>query len=148
MTHILLVDENPTQARISSRILEQENLTVTVAATLQDGVRVAVEGHFDLIITDLVLPGGSGIELCRQIREARGNGTPVIVRTSRGTPTNVLEGLSAGVASYMARDLSPAEMIARIRNVLAVQPDPEAEGARSFTAEFAVLRRGTDRSIR
>jgi PAS domain S-box-containing protein len=136
MTHILLVEDNPTQAQITSRILEQESFTVTVAATLQDGVRVATEGHFGLIITDLVLPGGSGIDLCRQIRGAGGNGTPVIVHTSRGTPEDVLEGLSAGVAGYMAKDLEPEEMIARIRNVLSAQPDAGTSSAPEISVRF------------
>jgi two-component system, sensor histidine kinase and response regulator len=131
MTHILLVENSPTDAQIATTILQQDDFDVTVAATFADGLSAVVEGQFDLILTNLVLPDGSGIDLCRKVREERGIRTPVVVCTPRGNPVDVLQGLSAGVADYFSTQLPAEELTTRIRSVLSAEtdasqiPDPE-----------------------
>ena len=123
MTNTLLVEDSPAHARRSTGILTGQGFAVTVATTAEEGVRLAVQDGFDLIITNLMLPDGSGLDLCRNMRSHGGHRVPVIIQTSHVTPHDVLGALAAGADGCMANDLSADEMLARISQVLATPLD-------------------------
>lgn len=81
------------------------------------GGRAALEAGADLLLLDLGLPDGDGLELCREMR-ASGDQTPVIVLTARGEPTERVRGLEAGADDYLAKPFHLPELVARIQAVL------------------------------
>ena len=112
MTNTLLVEDSPAHARRSTGILTGERFSVTVATTVEEGIRLAAEDNFDLIISNLMLPDGSGLDLCRRMRSNGGRRVPVIIQTSHVTPHDVLGALAAGADGCMANDLAPDDMLA------------------------------------
>ena len=118
MTNTLLLEDSPAHAQRSTDILTSEGFTVTVATTAEEGMRLADEDNFDLIISNLMLPDGSGLDLCRRMRSNGGRRVPVIIQTYHVTPHDVLGALAAGADGCMANDLAPDDMLARIRQVL------------------------------
>lgn len=140
MSHILIVADGLIADGLPGAIREA-GFEVVLAANLQEGrEKSAVDPVPMLVITDRHLPDGSGIDLCREIqsRPPR-HRAPVIVRTDGGTGADVLDGLVAGAAGYMAKDLLPEESVARIRQVLTSQRD---------TADTAIQRADEEIGIR
>src|SRR5262249_17234412 len=75
---------------------------------------------FDVVLSDLLLPGDSGFDLCRRIKaDPQLQGLPVIVLTSQADPLNVLRGLEAGANDFMTKERDPAEIIGRLQRTLA-----------------------------
>ena len=89
----------------------------TEAARGDDGLRLALHGEFDLVLLDLVLPGGSGWEILRAIRAARPD-LPVIVLTACGDENDRVSGLQQGADDYVAKPFSLRELLARVASVL------------------------------
>jgi PAS domain S-box-containing protein len=119
MPRILVVEDSPTQARQLAFVLEEAGFAVATAPDAERGFRLLDRDAFEVVLTDLVLPGASGFELCRRIKDHPGHRrTPVIVLTSQADPVNVLRGLEAGADGFMTKDLDPAEVIGRIQRVL------------------------------
>jgi len=114
---VLLVEDDPELASVLETGLEEQGFHVGRESTA-DGARTrAVLGTFDVIILDVMLPGGSGFDLCRQLRE-RGLLTPVLMLTARDTIDDRVRGLDAGADDYVPKPFSPTELVARIRAVL------------------------------
>jgi two-component system sensor histidine kinase/response regulator len=119
MSRILLVEDSPTQARQLAWILEEAGFEVDTAADGEQAWQRLQAGCHDAVLTDLVLPGASGFDLCRRIKADPARRTlPVIVLTSQADPVNVLRGLEAGADSFMTKDHPPEEILGRIRRVL------------------------------
>lgn len=89
----------------------------TEAARGDDGLRIALHGDFDLVLLDLVLPGGSGWEILRAIRAARPD-LPVIVLTACGAEDDRVSGLQLGADDYVVKPFSLRELLARVDAVL------------------------------
>jgi DNA-binding response OmpR family regulator len=89
----------------------------TEAARGDDGLRIAMQGDFDLVLLDLVLPGGSGWEILRAIRAARPD-LPVIVLTACGAEDDRVSGLQLGADDYVVKPFSLRELLARVDAVL------------------------------
>ncbi len=89
----------------------------TEAARGDDGLRVALQGELDLVLLDLVLPGGSGWEILRAIRAARPD-LPVIVLTACGAEDDRVSGLQLGADDYIVKPFSLRELLARVDAVL------------------------------
>lgn len=113
---ILLVEDDD---RIRLEVLDALNAAefqVSVCATLADA-REAANRDFDLILLDLGLPDGDGLDLCRELREA-GDGVPIIILTARDVPEQRVRGLDVGADDYVVKPFHMPELIARIRGVL------------------------------
>ena len=121
MAKILIVEDSPVQSRLLSGVLKADGFETETVETLERGVEIAAQEPLpDLVVTDRLLPDGSGLDLCRELRKRNlSRRVPVIIHTSQGTATDVLEGIEAGADGYMVKDLPPQEMIDRIRQVLA-----------------------------
>src|SRR3954467_10730758 len=97
MARILVVEDSPPQARELAFILEDAGFEVETAPDAERGFERLAVGRFDAVVSDRVLPGASGFDLCRRIKaDPVCRGTPVVVLTSQTDPVNVLRGLEAG----------------------------------------------------
>jgi DNA-binding NtrC family response regulator len=114
---ILVVDDDPSLRRVLQAQLEQEGYEVAVAASAQQTLSVLQLRAFDLIITDLRMPGMSGLELLKQTR-AQHPQTPVIVLTAFGTVDTAVEAMKAGAYDYLTKPVHPDEMSVVVRRAM------------------------------
>lgn len=118
---ILIVEDEPDIAESLRYNLEREGLRARVAETGEQGLRFALEEGSPpaLIILDLMLPGMSGLELCRRLRrEPATKKTPIIMLTARGAEADRVAGLDLGADDYITKPFSVRELMARVRAVL------------------------------
>ena len=117
MQRILVVEDEPTIATGLQDDLELEGYAVEV---INDGVfamRQVLEGEFDLIVLDIMLPGVDGFAICREAR-MKGIRTPIIMLTAKGQEVDKVVGLELGADDYVTKPFSPRELLARIKAVL------------------------------
>jgi two-component system alkaline phosphatase synthesis response regulator PhoP len=114
---ILVIEDEPTLARLLSYNLNREGYDVTVAENGGDGLRLAVTQAFDLIILDIMLPGLNGFEVLSRMRE-RGVQKPVIILTARSAEDEIVRGLRMGADDYMTKPFGVDELLARVSAVL------------------------------
>ena len=124
MKRVLVVEDDASLVVGLSGALQGEGYEVTVARTGPDGFRLARETDPDLIILDLMLPGMSGLEICKRLRDA-GDRTKIIVLTSRAEEDDRVLGLELGADDYVTKPFSVRELLARIRAQLRREPAPE-----------------------
>src|SRR5215510_7626135 len=99
---VLLVEDDPELAAIIESGLGEQGFQVAREGTFADGRTRAVLGTFDVLILDVMLPGGSGFDLCRALRE-REVGTPVLMLTARDAVDDRVRGLDAGADDYLTK---------------------------------------------
>ena len=116
MHHILLIDDDAELAGLLGDYLHQEGFTVSLAGSGETGLATAQGQHVDAIVLDYMLPGLSGIEVLRQLRQ-QGN-TPVLMLTARGDDMDRILGLELGADDYVAKPCQPRELAARLRAIL------------------------------
>ncbi|MBD2691733.1 response regulator transcription factor [Anabaena catenula] len=112
--HILLVEDEVKLARFVELELSSEGYQVTVANDGMTGLTLARELSPDLALLDWMLPGLSGVEICRRLR-ATGNSIPVILLTAKDEVSDRVAGLDAGADDYVIKPFSIEELLARIR---------------------------------
>ena len=105
MESIFLLEDDQTLGRGIGMALEGPGRAVTLAGTLQEGRAILAQNRFDLLILDINLPDGSGLELLRQLRGA-GNNTPVILLTANDLELDEVTGLEAGADDYITKPFS------------------------------------------
>ncbi|HVF67372.1 MAG TPA: response regulator transcription factor [Pyrinomonadaceae bacterium] len=118
---VLIVEDEPDIAEALRYNLEREGLRALVAETGEKGLALALDkaGPPALILLDLMLPGMSGIELCRRLRrEPSTRRTPIIILTARGSEGERVAGLELGADDYVTKPFSVRELVARVRAVL------------------------------
>jgi two-component system copper resistance phosphate regulon response regulator CusR len=111
---VLLVEDDPELAEIIDSGLSEQGFTVVREATFDGGRSRAALGAFDVIILDVLLPGGNGFDLCRTLR-VRGVGTPVLMLTARDAVEDRVAGLDAGADDYLTKPFAFRELVARLR---------------------------------
>jgi two-component system response regulator RegX3 len=116
MPKILVVEDEETLAEAISFLLSKEGFDVEIAATGTDAVEKFEKNGSDLILLDLMLPGMSGTEVCRQIRTK--SAVPIIMLTAKDSEIDKVVGLELGADDYVTKPYSSRELIARIRAVL------------------------------
>ena len=114
---ILLVEDDKKIATIVKRGLVAEGFTVEVAFDGTDGLWLATEGSFDLIVLDIMLPGRNGYQICADLREA-GDWTPILMLTAKDGDLDEAEALDTGADDYLTKPFSFAVLVARIRALL------------------------------
>lgn len=112
---VLVVDDEPNIRELCRLYLEQEGFTVHEAADGVEGANKARELRPDLVVLDLMLPGKSGFDVCRELRDAD---IPVIMLTARGDEVDKILGLELGADDYLTKPFSPRELVARAKVVL------------------------------
>lgn len=111
---ILIVEDSGPTRDLLVRALESDGAAVTTAARLATGLRQAETVEFDVIVLDLMLPDGDGLDLCRRIR-ADGVTTPILCLTARAEVADRVQGLDAGADDYLRKPFALAELRARVR---------------------------------
>jgi len=117
LAKILVVDDEVRITQVVRAYLEKDGFLVTSVHEGVEALRLALEEKFDLILLDRMLPGLSGEEICKKLRQA-GSDVPVIMLTARGAEEERIQGLSLGADDYIVKPFSPGEMVARIHAVL------------------------------
>lgn len=119
MVNILIVEDSPTQAAKLDLHLTQLGLQPTIAIDGEAALDLLDREIFDLVISDIVMPGISGYELCRQIKSSdRWRNIPVILLTTLRDPMDIIQGLEAGADNFFTKPYEPDQLIKRVNNVL------------------------------
>jgi two-component system phosphate regulon response regulator OmpR len=114
---ILIVDDDVRLRELLARYLETHGYRVAAVANLA-GLRLTLaQRHVDLIVLDLMLPDGDGIDACRRLRGEHVT-TPVLMLTARGDEVDRIVGLEIGADDYLPKPCAPRELLARIRAIL------------------------------
>ena len=116
---ILIVDDDANLLRLIGQVLQRAGYQ-PIAATNGASALQKIRGEQpDLVILDVMLPGMSGIELCKQLRENEETAAlPIIMLSALGQVDNTIEGLEAGADEYLSKPINPKELVARVRALL------------------------------
>ncbi len=114
--HILIIEDNEDLAQLVAIHLKDMGFVVVLTHSGQSGLSTAKNKTFDLIILDLMLPDGSGIDICRQLR-AFNDYVPILMLTSRSSELDRVLGFEAGADDYVTKPFSIPELLARIKAI-------------------------------
>lgn len=115
MKNILLIEDEKNLARFIELELQHETYTVSVSYDGRQGLELALEKDWDLILLDLMLPGINGVEVCRRIRNIKQ--TPIIMITARDGVIDRVMGLDSGADDYIPKPFAIEELLARMRSL-------------------------------
>ncbi|GLX69261.1 response regulator transcription factor [Paenibacillus glycanilyticus] len=117
MKSILIIEDEKAIAELERDYLESHGFSVEIEGRGDIGLQKALEGSYDLIILDVMLPKLDGFEICRQIRQAIN--IPVLMVTAKKEDIDKIRGLGLGADDYMTKPFSPSELVARVKAHLA-----------------------------
>ncbi|OBZ16965.1 response regulator transcription factor [Bacillus sp. FJAT-26390] len=117
MKNILIIEDEKAIAELERDYLESYGFSVHIEGRGDIGLQKALEGKFDLIILDVMLPKIDGFEICRQIRQSVN--IPVLMVTAKKEDIDKIRGLGLGADDYMTKPFSPSELVARVKAHLA-----------------------------
>lgn len=117
MANILIIEDEQAIAELEKDYLEISGFDVTIKNDGQKGLEAALNGTFDLIILDLMLPGVDGYEICKEIRKE--NNIPILMVSAKKDDIDKIRGLGLGADDYMTKPFSPSELVARVKAHLA-----------------------------
>ena len=130
---LLLIDDDTQLTEMLAEYLQPEEMTVTAEGSGTQGLRRAQQDEYDLIVLDVMLPGLSGFDVLRRLREG-GVQSPVLMLTARGDDVDRIVGLEMGADDYLPKPFNPRELLARIKAILRRSHDSVPED----TTEFSV----------
>ncbi|HET8994011.1 MULTISPECIES: winged helix-turn-helix domain-containing protein [unclassified Rhodococcus (in: high G+C Gram-positive bacteria)] len=125
MTRVLIVEDEESLADPLAFLLRKEGFETTIAGDGPTALAEFDRGGADIVLLDLMLPGMSGTDVCKQLRNR--SGVPVIMVTARDSEIDKVVGLELGADDYVTKPYSARELIARIRAVLRRGADPDVE---------------------
>lgn len=114
--HILLCDDDAELRRLLGSVLRSNGYRVTTIGSGREVADKLRQAAFDLVILDIMLPGASGLEVCRDLRAA--SAVPILMLTAKGTEVDRIVGLEMGADDYVGKPFSPPELLARIKALL------------------------------
>ncbi|WP_313152601.1 response regulator transcription factor [Lacrimispora sp.] len=117
MERILIIEDDTAIAAIERDYLEIDNFEVEIAPDGKSGLEKALQGGFDLILLDLMLPGIDGFTVCRKLREELD--IPILMVTARREDIDKIRGLGLGADDYIEKPFSPSVLVARVKAHLA-----------------------------
>jgi two-component system response regulator RegX3 len=123
MTRVLVVEDEESFSDALSYMLRREGYEVEVAGNGHEALQVFERSGADLVLLDLMLPGLSGTEVCRELRNR--SHVPIIMVTARDSEVDKVVGLELGADDYVTKPFSSRELVARIRAVLRRGAEPE-----------------------
>lgn len=119
MTHILIVDDSPTEVHVFRTMLEKHDMNVSVASDGEEGIEKALQIKPDCILMDVVMPGKNGFQATRDLRRnPETSSIPVIIITTKGQETDKIWGVRQGAKDYIVKPVNEADLIERINKVL------------------------------
>lgn len=114
---ILVVEDEKKVASFIKRGLEEENYEVETAADGEEGLAMAIERKYDMIILDWMLPKRDGMSLLKELRERKAS-TPVLMLTAKDTVDDIVTGLETGSDDYLTKPFAFAELLARVKALI------------------------------
>lgn len=128
--HVLAVEDEPVNRRLIRAILERNGYAVRTAASAEEALGALADEIPSLLILDVLLPGLSGYELCKKIKEdPRMQKIPVIFLTGRNSPSDYREGTKLGAAMYVAKPVNEKNLLVMTRMFLAPAVEGASQGA-------------------
>ena len=124
---ILLVEDEPSIAEPLAEAIAREGFETKVAGTVAESLALAAQIEPDLVLLDVMLPDGSGFDVCRELRQR--SQVPIIMLTARGEEADRVVGLELGADDYVVKPFSAREVISRIRAVLRRSAPRDGTGA-------------------
>ena len=116
MKRVLIVDDEQSIITLLTFNLEKQGYKVDAAMDGKSAFQMALNGNYDFIILDLMLPGKNGMDVCRDLRKERVE-TPILMLTAKDDEFDKVIGLELGADDYMTKPFSPRELIARMNAV-------------------------------
>lgn len=113
---VLLIDDDIRLAELLKTYMESHGFALTAAQNVQEGMRRVRAQEYEIVLLDIMLPDGDGLDVCRKIRAS--SSVPVIMLTARGADEDKIIGLELGADDYLAKPFNPRELVARIKAVL------------------------------
>ena len=112
---VLMVEDDRDIARLVELHLRDLNCGVDLAGSGEEGLRLAADDGYDLVILDLMLPGVDGLEVCRRIRAGQESHVPILMLTAKSTELDRVVGLEVGADDYLTKPFSILELVARVK---------------------------------
>ncbi|HIZ79486.1 MAG TPA: response regulator transcription factor [Candidatus Lachnoclostridium stercorigallinarum] len=113
MSTVLIIEDDSLIAELERDYLEAAGFDVVVELNGDSGLRQALAGTYDAVVLDVMLPGRSGFDICREVR--RELNIPVIMVTAKKEDVDKIRGLGLGADDYLVKPFSPAELVARVK---------------------------------
>jgi two-component system, OmpR family, response regulator MtrA len=113
---VLFVEDDRSIRQVATLALEEAGFAVTACADGEEALTLYAGEQIDLVLLDVMLPGRSGFDVCREIR--RTQNTPIVMLTARTSTIDIVTGLELGADDYVAKPFQPPELVARVRAVL------------------------------
>jgi DNA-binding response OmpR family regulator len=134
---VLVVEDEPDIVALLRDFLGVAGFDVLTAGDAATAVEALGAQRVDCVLVDVMLPGSSGFELCRRIRES--SDVPLLFLSARGDDSDKLRGLGLGADDYIVKSATPAEVVARVKAVLRRAPANGTNGAAPDTLRFGEL---------
>ncbi len=136
--HILVVDDDERLRKLLRKYLSDNGYLVTAAVDAEEARRQLAVMEFDLVVLDVMMPGETGFELARALRDD-GQAVPILMLTAMGETEDRIQGLETGADDYLAKPFEPRELLLRMAAILrrSAQPQPLAPDAASLRAAEA-----------
>jgi two-component system response regulator CpxR len=112
---ILIIDDDTEMCALLTEYLEQESFEIATCFEAHSGLAAALSSEYDFVVLDVMLPGFSGFDLLRQVRQT--SSVPIIMLTARGDEIDRIVGLEMGADDYLPKPFNPRELVARIRAI-------------------------------
>jgi two-component system phosphate regulon response regulator OmpR len=139
--HLLIVDDDSRIRALLARYLTMQGYRVTTAASSADAKAKMHSLAFDILVLDVMMPGGSGIALARHVRTSEaGASVPIIFLTAKGEVDDRIEGLEAGGDDYVAKPFDPRELTLRVANLLRRSKERDIPAAQHRVVRFGEFR--------
>ncbi len=116
MNHVLVIDDDHVLVDLLREFLATEGFTVDAAYNYESGLASVLDGEHELVVLDVMLPGGSGLELLRTVRAT--SKVPIVLLSAVGETVDRIVGLKNGADDYLAKPVEPRELAARIHAIL------------------------------
>jgi DNA-binding response OmpR family regulator len=126
MNHILVIDDDHVLVNLIREFLELEGFAVDAAYDYDSGLTSALSSDHELVVLDVMLPGGSGLDLLKTVRAS--SKVPVVLLSAMGEAVDRIIGLQIGADDYLAKPFEPRELVARIHAILRRTRDIPADG--------------------
>ena len=139
---VILIEDEVKLARFVELELRYEGYDVTVCHDGREGLQMVTDGNYDMILLDLMLPGLTGIEICRRVRKF--SNVPIIMLTAKDDTMEKVAGLDSGAAAYLTKPFAIEELLARMRVAF---KHAHAGGAKKVILEVQGLEIDTDKRM-
>jgi len=136
MSHVLVIDDDHDLVDLLREFLATEGFTVDAAYDYSSGLNRALDGEHELVVLDVMLPGGSGLELVKTVRES--SNVPLLLLSAAGETVDRIIGLQIGADDYLAKPFEPQELAARIHAILRRTRDMSKDGSEIKIGDLAL----------